>query len=58
MNFIAIDIFCLQAQTFGLAKISQPFIHHHSVGNSFCHLEESKFAINEKKEISCKVMTW
>jgi hypothetical protein len=56
MNFIAIDVFSLQAQTFWLAKISQPFIRHHSVGNCFCRLEERKLAINEKIEISCKVI--
>jgi len=45
---IAVDVFCLQAQIFCLATISQPFIHCHSVGNCFCRLEERKFEINKK----------
>ena len=40
---------------FSLAKISQPFIHRHSVGNCFCHLNERKLAINEKTVIYCTV---
>jgi len=55
IHFIAVDLFCLQIKTFCSVQISQPFIHRHSVGNCFCHLEERKLVINEKTEIYCKV---
>ena len=49
-------IFCLETQTFCLVMISQPFIFIHSVGKCVCRFEERKLGINEKIEISCKVM--